>query len=160
MSSAEQLHDSFRDRLLRRAFPPGEPATGELSGHGAVAIYRAQCVSRHLDRIARRLQKAGRAYYSIGSSGHEGMAAVAHALRVDDMAFLHYRDAAFQVQRSMRVPGSTPIHDLLLSFTCAKADPIAGGRHKVLGSRALNIPPQTSTIASHLPKAVGAAFFH
>jgi 2-oxoisovalerate dehydrogenase E1 component len=158
MSSAEQLHDSFRDRLLRRAFPPGEPATGELSGHGAVAIYRAQCVSRHLDRIARRLQKAGRAYYSIGSSGHEGMAAVAHALRVDDMAFLHYRDAAFQVQRSMRVPGSTPIHDLLLSFTCAKADPIAGGRHKVLGSRALNIPPQTSTIASHLPKAVGAAF--
>jgi hypothetical protein len=27
----------------------------------------------------------------------------------------------------------------------------------VLGSKALNIPPQTSTIASHLPKAVGAA---
>jgi 2-oxoisovalerate dehydrogenase E1 component len=28
----------------------------------------------------------------------------------------------------------------------------------VLGSKALNIPPQTSTIASHLPKAVGAAY--
>jgi 2-oxoisovalerate dehydrogenase E1 component len=37
-------------------------------------------------------------------------------------------------------------------------DPISGGRHKVLGSKELNIPPQTSTIASHLPKAVGAAF--
>ncbi|GIS54876.1 hypothetical protein Ct9H90mP29_19180 [bacterium] len=33
-----------------------------------------------------------------------------------------------------------------------------GGRHKVLGSEVLNIPPQTSTIASHLPKAVGTAF--
>lgn len=33
---------------------------------------------------------------------------------------------------------------------------IAGGRHKVLGSKALKVPPQTSTIASHLPKAVGA----
>ena len=37
-------------------------------------------------------------------------------------------------------------------------DPTSGGRHKVLGSKALNIPPQTSTIASHLPKAVGAAY--
>jgi 2-oxoisovalerate dehydrogenase E1 component len=37
-------------------------------------------------------------------------------------------------------------------------EPIAGGRHKVFGSVELWIPPQTSTIASHLPKAVGAAF--
>ena len=37
-------------------------------------------------------------------------------------------------------------------------DPISGGRHKVIGSKKLNIPPQTSTIASHLPKAVGTAF--
>ena len=28
----------------------------------------------------------------------------------------------------------------------------------MLGSKALNIPPQTSTIASHLPKAMGAAY--
>ena len=28
----------------------------------------------------------------------------------------------------------------------------------MIGSKLLNIPPQTSTIASHLPKAVGAAF--
>ena len=36
--------------------------------------------------------------------------------------------------------------------------PISGGRHKVIGSKLLNVPPQTSTIASHLPKAVGMAF--
>ena len=47
---------------------------------------------------------------------------------------------------------------MLLSFACSSEDPISGGRHKVLGSKALTIPPQTSTIASHLPKAVGAAY--
>jgi len=104
------------------------------------------------------MQKVGQGFYTIGSSGHEGMAAVASALRVDDMAFLHYRDGAFQTRRSAMVPGTTPTWDMLLSFSTAKADPISGGRHKVLGSRPLMIPPQTSTIASHLPKAVGAAY--
>jgi 2-oxoisovalerate dehydrogenase E1 component len=47
---------------------------------------------------------------------------------------------------------------MLLSFASSAEDPISGGRHKVLGSQALMIPPQTSTIASHLPKAVGAAY--
>jgi 2-oxoisovalerate dehydrogenase E1 component len=47
---------------------------------------------------------------------------------------------------------------MLLSFSTAISDPISGGRHKVLGSKALTIPPQTSTIASHLPKAVGTAY--
>ncbi|MEL7453654.1 MAG: thiamine pyrophosphate-dependent enzyme, partial [Pseudomonadota bacterium] len=97
-------------------------------------------------------------FYTIGSSGHEGTAAIAAALRPDDMAFLHYRDAAFQVQRSKQVPGQTPLWDIMLSFAASADDPISGGRHKVLGSQALSIPPQTSTIASHLPKAVGAAY--
>jgi 2-oxoisovalerate dehydrogenase E1 component len=86
------------------------------------------------------------------------MGAVALALRTTDMAFLHYRDAAFQIARASQVPGQNPTWDMLLSFASSAEDPISGGRHKVLGSKALNIPPQTSTIASHLPKAVGAAY--
>jgi 2-oxoisovalerate dehydrogenase E1 component len=74
------------------------------------------------------------------------------------MAFLHYRDGAFQVERASQVDGQNPIRDMLLSFACSTDDPVSGGRHKVLGSKALTIPPQTSTIASHLPKAVGAAY--
>src|SRR5690606_27349433 len=74
------------------------------------------------------------------------------------MAFLHYRDAAFQIARAGQVPGQSITWDMLLSFACAAEDPISGGRHKVLGSKALMIPPQTSTIASHLPKALGAAY--
>ena len=104
------------------------------------------------------MQAAGQGFYTIGSSGHEGMAAVAAALRPTDMAFLHYRDAAFQIQRAAQVPGQSITWDMLLSFACSSEDPISGGRHKVLGSKTLTIPPQTSTIASHLPKAVGAAY--
>jgi 2-oxoisovalerate dehydrogenase E1 component len=74
------------------------------------------------------------------------------------MAFLHYRDAAFQIARAAQLPGQSIVWDMLLSFTASSEDPISGGRHKVLGSRALNIPPQTSTIASHLPKAMGTAY--
>ena len=40
----------------------------------------------------------------------------------------------------------------------ASADePIAGGRHKVIGRAELAVIPQTSTIASHLPRALGVA---
>ena len=36
-------------------------------------------------------------------------------------------------------------------------EPIAGGRHKVFGNHELAVIPQTSTIASHLPRAIGVA---
>ncbi|MGI6247402.1 MAG: thiamine pyrophosphate-dependent enzyme [Pseudochelatococcus sp.] len=152
------VHENFLRRVAAGDFPPGSPPAGGLSNAEAVGLYRAQCLSRALDRTSRAMQKAGQGYYTIGSSGHEGMAAVAHALRPTDIAFLHYRDAAFQIARAAQVPGQTIAWDMLLSFAAASEDPISGGRHKVLGSKALTIPPQTSTIASHLPKAVGAAF--
>jgi len=113
--------------------------------------------SRHLDYAARALRARNEGFYTIGSSGHEGNAAVAAALRPSDPAFLHYRSGAFFVARARQVPGQTPVFDVLLSLCASSDEPIAGGRHKVFGSHALAIPPQTSTIASHLPKAVGAA---
>ena len=115
-------------------------------------------MSRHLDLQSRVMQKKGQSFYTIGSSGHEGNAAYAKAFRANRYGFLHYRSAAFVIQRGKQVPGQTPLYDMLLSFAASKDDPISGGRHKVLGSKALSIPPQTSTIASHLPKAIGAAF--
>ncbi|QFT74990.1 thiamine pyrophosphate-dependent enzyme [Ruegeria sp. THAF33] len=158
MDRAAIVHDNFLRRVAARDFPEGSAPAGPLSGHEAVALYRAQCLSRALDRQSRAMQKAGQGFYTIGSSGHEGMAAVAAALRPTDPAFLHYRDAAFQIARADQVPGQSPTWDILLSFASSSEDPISGGRHKVLGSKALCIPPQTSTIASHLPKAVGAAY--
>ena len=158
MDRADIVDQAFRDKLAKGNLPQSAPATGPLSDVQAVAIFRAQCLSRNLDRRSRKMQAAGEGFYTIGSSGHEGMAAVAAALRPTDMAFLHYRDGAFQTMRSAQVPGTTPAWDMLLSFATSTDDPISGGRHKVLGSKALCIPPQTSTIASHLPKALGAAY--
>lgn len=158
MDRAQIVHDNFLRRVANGDLPPGRPPAGPLTNAQAVSIYRSACLSRALDRVSRAMQAKGQGFYTIGSSGHEGMAAVAAALRPSDMAFLHYRDAAFQIERANQVPGQSIAWDMLLSFACSTEDPISGGRHKVLGSKALNIPPQTSTIASHLPKAVGAAY--
>ena len=158
MDRAGIVEANFRQRVAAADWPEGEPPRGPLTASDAMSVFRAQCLSRALDLESRRLQQVGEGYYTIGSSGHEGLAAVAHALRPTDPAFLHYRDAAFQIARSAQVPGQTIAWDMLLSFSCSSEDPISGGRHKVLGSKALSIPPQTSTIASHLPKAIGAAY--
>jgi 2-oxoisovalerate dehydrogenase E1 component len=158
MDRCEIVHDNFLRRVAARDFPAGKAPAGPLTPDLAVQAFRAACLTRALDRQSRAMQRAGQGFYTIGSSGHEGLAAVALALRPTDMAFLHYRDAAFQIARAGQVPGQNPAWDMLLSFASSTDDPISGGRHKVLGSRPLMIPPQTSTIASHLPKAVGAAY--
>lgn len=162
MDPAEAIHEKFvaklgAGKLPRRPVdvPPDEAG---LAPETLVELYHSQCVSRQMDRISRRLQARNEGFYTIGSSGHENNAAVAEAFRVDDIAFLHYRSAAFQIHRAKQLPGQTPNWDMMLSFVASAEDPISGGRHKVIGSRALNIPPQTSTIASHLPKAMGTAF--
>jgi 2-oxoisovalerate dehydrogenase E1 component len=158
MDRSAIVHENFLRRVAVRDLPTGRAPSGPLPATLAVSLFRSGCLSRALDRQSRAMQQAGQGFYTIGSSGHEGLAAVAAALRPTDMAFLHYRDAAFQIARAEQVPGQTMARDMLLSFASSSEDPISGGRHKVLGSRALMIPPQTSTIASHLPKAVGAAY--
>ena len=122
-----------------------------------IDLFESQVISRHLDLMARILKNKNQCFYTIGSSGHEGNAVFGKVFRIDDMAFLHYRSGAMMIQRSKQLPGSTPIYDTMLSFAASSEDPIAGGRHKVWGSYPLMVPPQTSTIASHLPKAMGAA---
>jgi 2-oxoisovalerate dehydrogenase E1 component len=60
-------------------------------------------------------------------------------------------------ERFRKMPGMDPIMDSALSFAASAEDPASGGRHKVWGSKPLWVLPQTSTIASHLPKALGTA---
>ena len=162
MDAAQAIHEKFVAKVgsgrLPRRISAVRPDELGLTREAMAELFHSQCVSRQMDRISRRLQARGEGFYTIGSSGHENNAAVAQALRVDDMAFLHYRSNAFQIHRAKQLSGQTPCWDMLLSFAASAEDPISGGRHKVIGSKPLNIPPQTSTIASHLPKAVGAAF--
>ncbi len=135
-----------------------ELAEAGLTAGEALALFDAQATSRHLDFAARTLQARGQGYYTIGSSGHEGNAAVAAALRPSDPALLHYRSGAFYVARAAQVPDQDPVRDVLRGIVAAATEPIAGGRHKVFGNHGLAVIPQTSTIASHLPRALGVAF--
>jgi 2-oxoisovalerate dehydrogenase E1 component len=151
------LDEAFCRRVAAHDFPAtrSSHAAEMVASDVLVDLFDSQIMSRHLDLWARRSK--GKTFYSIGSSGHEGTAAMAAATRSTDMAFLHYRDAAFLIQRKKQAGGLTPLNDMALSFAASADDPISGGRHKVLGCAHTFVPPQTSTIASHLPKAVGAA---
>ncbi|GAA4207510.1 thiamine pyrophosphate-dependent enzyme [Streptosporangium oxazolinicum] len=131
-----------------------------LTGARCRELFEFQLGSRLLDVTARWLREQGQGFYTIGSAGHEGNAAVAAALRATDPALLHYRSGAFYLTRSA-MAGRLPeegLRDVLLGLTASVEEPIAGGRHKVFGHPGLAVIPQTSTISSHLPRAVGVAF--
>jgi 2-oxoisovalerate dehydrogenase E1 component len=141
-----------------------KPAPGDaildgsaLDARGFRELFESQLISRHLDLMARVLRVQNKVFYTIGSSGHEGNAMVARLTRHTDPAFLHYRSGGFMAERFRKLPGMDPIMDSALSFAASKDDPASGGRHKVWGSKPLWVLPQTSTIASHLPKALGTA---
>jgi len=133
-----------------------------LDALGFIELLESQLISRHLDLMARVLRVQNKVFYTIGSSGHEGNAMVARLTRHTDPAFLHYRSGAFMAERFRKLPGADgtpmdPVMDSALSFAASAEDPASGGRHKVWGSKPLWVLPQTSTIASHLPKALGTA---
>lgn len=159
---AEIIDENFVNFVQKGRFPEARSTTtiaeSGLTPAGFMDLFETQMMSRQMDLRARILKNQNECFYTIGSSGHEGNAVWGKVFRLTDMAFVHYRSAAFMIQRAKQIPGSTPLYDTMLSFVASSEDPIAGGRHKVFGSYPLMVPPQTSTIASHLPKAVGAAF--
>jgi 2-oxoisovalerate dehydrogenase E1 component len=164
MTTPAELDRHFRETA---GSLPGGPGGADLSapvragslmdGTTLLAIFDAQAQSRHLDFAARWMQQQGGGYYTISSAGHEGNAALAAALRPTDPALLHYRSGGFYCARARQVPGVDPVRDVLLGVAASADEPIAGGRHKVFGRAELAIVPQTSTIASHLPRALGVA---
>ena len=159
-SPDEALDAHLRAAVAELPDPAAGRATTAPDTSGSAwwwGLYEAQLRSRELDLAARRLQRQGRGFYTISSAGHEANALVALALRPTDPALLHYRSGGFYCARAAQVPGSTPVRDVLHGLLGAADEPIAGGRHKVFGHGELAIIPQTSTIASHLPRAVGLA---
>lgn len=145
------LDGYFRSAVVQ--LTPRPERQHALSRQQLELIFDAQAASRQLDIVARELQSRGEGYYTIGSAGHESNATFASALRPDDPALLHYRSGGFYLLRS----GPGGVRDVLQGLMGLAEEPIAGGRHKVFGNKRLHIIPQTSTIASHLPRAVGLA---
>ncbi|MEV0216808.1 thiamine pyrophosphate-dependent enzyme [Micromonospora sp. NPDC050695] len=211
VTTPQDLDDRFRETLAAlpaapRRRDPADPVTDDapLTGARLLDLFDAQVTSRQLDLAGRWLRSFGEGFYTIGSAGHEGNAAVAAALRPTDPALLHYRSGAFYCVRAAQAaadtaPAETPdaepaddrqqavdreqgtdpapatevepagsappaggfapyaeaARDVLRGMVASSQEPIAGGRHKVFGRADLNVVPTTSTIASHLPRAVG-----
>ncbi len=132
-------------------------AESSLTGRDLIEMFESQIVTRHQDFESRAMRARNEGFYTIGSTGHEGNAALGRLTRHTDMAFVHYRSGAFMAERARQVEGEDFTRDVMLSFAASNKDPIAGGRHRVWGSVKLWVPPQTSTIASQLPKVVGTA---
>jgi len=155
---AARIDQQFIDEVQR--FKPDQAASGpatQLSDPALLGLFESQLQSRQLDLVARIKRQENKVFYTIGSSGHEGNALVAHWTRPTDPAFLHYRSGPFMAERYRQRPNLDFIRDTCLSLAASSDDPASGGRHKVWGHPDLWVLPQTSTIASHLPKALGTA---
>ncbi|WP_420812850.1 transketolase C-terminal domain-containing protein [Micromonospora zingiberis] len=59
------------------------------------------------------------------------------------------------VRRPVAPAYTEAARDVLRGMVASSQEPLAGGRHKVFGRADLAVVPTTSTIASHLPRAVG-----
>ncbi|MEV6599248.1 transketolase C-terminal domain-containing protein [Actinoplanes sp. NPDC051346] len=176
VTTPQNLDERFRDAVsaLRPSGTPGLARPGDdpvrdgstLTGARARELFDAQSTSRHLDLAARWLRGFNEGFSAIGSSGHEGNAALAAALRPDDPALLHRRSGAFYCVRAARVspPEDSPdplteaARDVLRGVVASAAEPLAGGRHQLFGRADLRIIPSTSPSAAHLPRAVGIAY--
>ncbi|RFF26360.1 MULTISPECIES: transketolase C-terminal domain-containing protein [unclassified Wenzhouxiangella] len=158
INRAEVVDQNFLDHLT--AIEEGRVAVFDRPGvpnSDLLELFDSQMVSRQLDLMARIKRLENKVFYTIGSSGHEGNALVGRLTRATDPAFLHYRSGGFMAERYRKREGLDFIRDTCLSFAAAREDVASGGRHKVWGHPDLWVLPQTSTIASHLPKAVGTA---
>lgn len=149
------LHQLFRQRIAKadEDVSPfaGEPALG-------LELLESMLLTRHLDRLAHELRQEGHGHYTICSTGHEHNVTLGRLTRPSDPALLHYRSAAVQIERARQVPAVDAVFGIAQSLVASTADPMSGGRHKVFGHPDLGVVPSTSTIASHLPRAVGLAF--
>ena len=83
---AEVIDQNFSRFVRDHNLPPASSCTG-LADSGLrpaeiMDLFETQMISRHLDLIARILKNENLCYYTIGSSGHEGNAALGKVFRL------------------------------------------------------------------------------
>lgn len=155
-----ELDRRWEARVREAEADPGEPSDDELAGDRVLAaeLLESMLVARQLDVAAHQLRASGEGHYTICSAGHEANVVLGRLTTPHDPSVVHYRSAALQVERSRQVSGVDAAEDIAASLVAARDEPTSGGRHKVFGGRHLGMIPSTSTIASHLPRALGLAF--
>ncbi len=141
VTTPQDLDDRFRESLAALAAPrhradPAQPVAegAALTGAQLLDLFDAQVTSRQLDLAGRWLRSFGEGYYTIGSAGHEGNAAVAAALRPTDPALLHYRSGAFYCVRAAQAGAQE-----------TTADPDASVDRGVVAGQPADAGPERST---------------
>lgn len=148
---------------LRRDLESADPArkhasTRPIDPKLGLEFLESMLLARHLDRAAHELRASGHGHYTICGAGHESNVVLGRLTTPNDPSLIHYRSAALMIERARQVPEVDAVRDIALSLVASRDEPASGGRHKVFGNKKLGIIPQTSTIASHLPRAVGLGF--
>src|ERR1044071_6864848 len=119
VTTPQNLDERFRDAVSAMETPGERRAGGDpvrdgsaLTGDRARQLFDAQLTSRHLDLASRWLRSFGEGYYTIGSSGHEGNAAITAAAPDNAPALLHYRSGGFYCARAVQAAGGeSPLDD-------------------------------------------------
>jgi 2-oxoisovalerate dehydrogenase E1 component len=155
--------DELTDHLaaVLDGLPEPEPVDGDLGPEeedDLIRLLDAQMGSRWTDVAARRLHARGLGRALFSSAGHEADAAVSLAARVGDPVFPHHRSGALFLARSLQAGHRDGLVDLALGLVGSGDDPAAGGRRHLIAHPELAIVPQTSTVAGHLPRALGVAW--
>ncbi|MES1187944.1 MAG: thiamine pyrophosphate-dependent enzyme, partial [Myxococcales bacterium] len=153
-----ELVSRFRRQVLQLRARTVAEGSSRIDPTLARELLESMLLARHLDVAALDLRVRGAGHYTIGSSGHESNVVLGRLTRVTDPSLVHYRSAALQLERARQAPGVDGVRDIALSLVASSEEPVSHGRHKLFGGTALGIIPQTSTIASHLPRAVGLAY--
>jgi 2-oxoisovalerate dehydrogenase E1 component len=88
------IDEAFVRRVAVHDFPAARSNNAPIAApaHKLVDLFDSQIMSRHLDLWARRSK--GKTFYSIGSSGHEGTAAMAAATRTTIIATARFSFSA------------------------------------------------------------------
>jgi 2-oxoisovalerate dehydrogenase E1 component alpha subunit len=116
--------------------------------------YRNMLTVSIMDRVMYDAQRQGRISFYMVSAGEEGIAVgSASALTPDDVVFAQYREAGVFAQRGFT------LKDFMSQLFANKNDPGRGRNMPVhYGSAKLNIHTISSTLATQIPHASGAAY--
>lgn len=145
--------DKRAPKSTTAARPPRLPAG--LDDARLKAALKNMLLARMLDEKMLVLIRQGKSYFHIGSMGHEAaQTAAAFALTAGrDWAYPYYRDQALVTGLGMTA------YEIMSCFLSRKDDPNSGGRQmpQHYGSKALNIPTQSSPTGTQYLQAVGCA---
>ncbi len=131
-------------------------ALGDLTGDDLLRMYRTMVTARLLADRFWILSRQGKTHFVITSQGHEAaqVGSTSALVRGVDYVYTYYR--SMSVALTM---GFTP-YDLLLSVLGKRDDPYSGGRQlpNHPSSKTWRMPTGSSSIATHIPHAVGSAY--